>query len=101
MKHKYPALFKNGSNKDKLNALVTKQNGIDSNSDIDEHAQFVINIKSNHDSEDDDSNEQYAIEGPISRKSGGLGDIGCAKRDMNNTNGGIGVKSASNLANLQ
>ena len=35
MKHKYPGLFANGSNKEKLNAMVTKGNGQDDNSDID------------------------------------------------------------------
>jgi hypothetical protein len=36
MKVKYPGLFANGSNEDKINAMITKGNGNDSNSDIDD-----------------------------------------------------------------
>ena len=46
MKTKYPALFANGSNEDKLNAMVLKNVNDGNNSDIDGDHRFVINLKS-------------------------------------------------------
>jgi hypothetical protein len=37
MKTKYPGLFANGTNEDKLNAMVTKGGVNDGNSDIDDN----------------------------------------------------------------
>ena len=52
---------------------------------------------------DGDSGGDY-VEYPVSRKSGGYGDIvGCSnvKREMNNTSSANGIKSAANLTNLK
>ena len=104
MKTKYPALFANGSNEDKLNAMVTKGGVNDGNSDIDDNERFVINLKSGGQISDmdGDSGGDY-VDYPVSRKSGGYGDIvGCSNtKQMGQTSGAIGVKSAANLTNLK